>query len=367
MTLLIALNILFILGLPPEHPHSEKPSNAKCAAMVSHSPLSKSKSNFVASPLGSDFTFLIEEHKKRPFIFRGADDERPHYAQFLSEAIRQTPSLNVAKIEILSSPNANALIQKYDLPILDRKIPRNFSRCDFIKGRSGTEILNQAAQEYPARKMIIAGLKLSILEFTLSFEKWKSNILTLWHNSSADEKESITQIFRDHSPKYFATPDHFSNFLNQEDATEIYQSLRPALLSLSISTLAPKLRNQVADYWAISVIFGIPDPHPSNWIIDERNEFWVIDINRISRAFELGAVTYVNENGLTPLGSMEVTEETVGLLKASISPEMSQFIRRLKRKDVIDWSRSARFQISDVEINGILSRAQMILEGSPSF
>ncbi len=129
--------------------------------------------------------------------------------------------------------------------------------------------------------------------------------------------------------------------------------------------LDPSIQTKIADTWAGYVVLGIPDMHPHNWMIGPDGQVAGIDLAIRSGIFEKGIASLPWMMLMSPLGPADIGKEHLHELLSSLSPRMRQVLASLSRDDILAIAAKSQFQISDVQVNGMLARAKKLAD--PSF
>jgi hypothetical protein len=127
------------------------------------------------------------------------------------------------------------------------------------------------------------------------------------------------------------------------------------LPALGLKRVPPGIKTQLADYWITYTILGLPDFHPSNWLIHDEKVVGIDVVHAPVHAKDTDPALKIPYHQ-HPYGFYKIDDQVTETLISSASPELKQYFKTLTRDEVEQLAKNSDYPISSEELDQIMAR-----------
>jgi hypothetical protein len=292
----------------------------------------------------------------------------PAFESFAAEFMLTAPGLKTSPIRSLSQQESAAVLDvlKKNHPHIYHALVNNRTQIDqlplstlrfsigrfhegFKVGRSYFAEQGQAYLFAEALALLSEGAPRS---FDMFVEEWRQLASSGHQQAVLDDLKLASNVPADLKPE--ALPRFIS-----ENMSRIGDLNLGRLYYNYLNRIPKPILVQLADHWAITFVLGISDFHNENWGLVDSNVV-AVDLALKSEAFTKGLTTDLSF--AQPFGDWRMSGLAHQVLLEHLSEPMKAYLRGLNKSKVRDIAAEVQFEITDVQVSGILHRAQKLLK-----
>lgn len=193
-------------------------------------------------------------------------------------------------------------------------------------------------------------------------------VFKIWSQLSSVDKNDLTQSISSALGRYVKETndqlpfdiDQLSAKLSEDE--RVFESFAYKMDGLILAEFPARLREKLANYWGVTVLLGIKDPHFGNWMVGPNESLKAIDLANRSLEFDIAtSIKGLSQQSLF----IWILEMSSWQMSNIVRPYFSESFRRkldaLDAEQIRQLTNLSKMKLSDEQIDGILLRRNGLL------